>query len=37
LCAVVSNDLTRIKTGFVWSLTGQGSPAVFFVDDLRFE
>jgi len=34
---LAGNDLTRIKTGFVWSLTGQGSPAVFFLDDLRFE
>lgn len=30
-------DLTRIKTGFVWSVAGQGSPVVFFLDDIRFE
>ncbi len=30
-------DLTRIKTGFVWTLAGQGSPVVFFLDDIRFE
>jgi hypothetical protein len=32
-----AKDLTRIKTGFVWSLPGQGSPVVFFLDDIRFE
>jgi hypothetical protein len=30
-------DLTRIKTGFVWSLSGQGLPVVFFLDDIRYE
>jgi hypothetical protein len=30
-------DLSRIKTGFVWTLAGQGSPVVFFLDDIRFE
>jgi len=30
-------DLSRIKTGFVWSLAGQGSPVVFYLDDIRFE
>jgi hypothetical protein len=30
-------DLRRIKTGFVWTLAGQGSPVVFFLDDIRFE
>ncbi len=30
-------DLSRIKTGFVWTLPGQGSPVVFFLDDIRFE
>lgn len=30
-------DLTRIKTGFVWSLAGQGRPVIFFLDDIRFE
>lgn len=30
-------DLTRIKTGFVWAVDGQGSPVVFFLDDIRFE
>jgi len=30
-------DLTHIKTGFVWSLAGQGQPVVFYLDDIRFE
>ncbi|TSA13532.1 MAG: hypothetical protein D4R79_05295 [Comamonadaceae bacterium] len=30
-------DLTRIKSGFVWTLRGQGGPVVFFLDDIRFE
>jgi hypothetical protein len=30
-------DLTRIKTGFVWTLAGQGAPVVFYLDDIRFE
>jgi hypothetical protein len=30
-------DLTRIKTGFVWSLPGQGQPIIFYLDDIRFE
>ena len=34
---LAGKDLTRIKTGFVWTLPGQGSPVVFFLDDIRFE
>jgi len=30
-------DLSRIKTGFVWSLAGQGAPVVFFLNDIRYE
>ncbi len=30
-------DLTRIKTGFVWTVAGQGSPVVFYLDDIQFE
>ncbi len=30
-------DLTRIKTGFVWVVTGQGHAVSFFLDDVRFE
>lgn len=29
-------DLTRIKTGFGWSVAGQGGPVTFFLDDVRF-
>jgi hypothetical protein len=29
-------DLSRIKTGFGWSLGGQGKPVTFFVDDVRY-
>lgn len=30
-------DLSRIKSGFVWSVAGQGAPVVFYLDDIRFE
>ena len=30
-------DLSCIKTGFAWTLTGQGSPVVFYLDDIAFE
>ncbi|MCB9881210.1 MAG: hypothetical protein H6834_05420 [Planctomycetes bacterium] len=29
-------DLRRIKTGFGWSLAGQGQPVVFYLDDIRY-
>jgi len=34
---LTGKDLSRIKTGFVWTLAGQGSPVVFFLDDIRYE
>lgn len=34
---LAGKDLTRIKTGFVWTVAGQGAPVVFFLDDIRFE
>ena len=34
---LAGKDLTRIKTGFVWTVDGQGSPVVFFLDDIRLE
>lgn len=34
---LAGKDLTRIKTGFCWSLAGQVSPVVFYLDDIRFE
>ena len=30
-------DLTRIKTGFVWTLASPGHPVVFYLDDIRWE
>ncbi|MEM7457183.1 MAG: glycoside hydrolase family 2 TIM barrel-domain containing protein [Planctomycetota bacterium] len=30
-------DLTRVKSGFFWSLAGQGSGLTFYLDDIRFE
>lgn len=29
-------DLSRIKTGFGWSLAGQGTPVTFYLDDIRY-
>jgi hypothetical protein len=29
-------DLSRIKTGFGWSLGGQGKDVVFYLDDIRY-
>jgi len=34
---LADKDMSRIKTGFVWSLAGQGVPVVFFLDDIRYE
>jgi hypothetical protein len=34
---LTGKDLTRIKTGFCWSLAGQTSPVIFYLDDIRFE
>ena len=30
-------DLSRIKTGFLWSLGGQGKPVTFYLDDIRYK
>lgn len=30
-------DLRRIKTGFVWAVSGQGGPVTFYLDDIRYE
>jgi hypothetical protein len=30
-------SLQRIKTGFFWTLAGQGRPVVFYLDDVRYE
>lgn len=29
-------DLRQIKTGFGWSLAGQGQPVTFYLDDIRY-
>ena len=29
-------DLRQIKTGFGWSLAGQGKPVKFYIDDIRY-
>ncbi|MEI6074155.1 MAG: hypothetical protein WCS94_01190 [Verrucomicrobiota bacterium] len=34
---LAGKDLTRIKTGFCWSVAGQSAPVVFYLDDIRFE
>jgi len=34
---LAGKDLSRVKTGFCWSLVGQSSPVVFYLDDIRFE
>jgi len=34
---LTGKDLSRIKTAFVWTLSGQGQPVVFYLDDIRFE
>jgi hypothetical protein len=30
-------DLSRIKTGFSWSLAANGAPVTFYLDDIRYE
>lgn len=34
---LAGKDLSRIKTGFCWSLAGQSAPVAFYLDDIRFE
>ncbi len=34
---VSAQDLTRIKTGFVWTLASPGAPVTFYLDDIRWE
>jgi len=34
---VSAQDLTRIKTGFVWTLASPGRPVTFYLDDIRWE
>lgn len=35
--SVAGQDLTRIKTGFVWTLASSGKPVVFYLDNIRWE
>ncbi len=35
--SLVGRDLKRIKSGFYWTLGGQGKPLTFFLDDVRYE
>ena len=35
--SVKGKSLRRIKTGFWWSLGGQGAPVTFWLDDVRYE
>jgi hypothetical protein len=30
-------DLGRIKSGFFWSLAGQGKPLTFYLDDIQYK
>ncbi len=30
-------DLTRVKTGFGWTLAAEGQPVTFYLDDIRYE
>jgi hypothetical protein len=34
---LTGKNLTRIKTGFGWSLAGQGRPVTFYLDDIQYE
>lgn len=34
---LTGKNLTRIKTGFGWSLAGQGRPVTFYIDDIQYE
>lgn len=34
---VLGKDLTRIKTGFIWTVAGTATPSVFYLDSIRWE
>ena len=34
---LAGKDLTRVKTGFAWTVAGSGRPITFFLDDIRYE
>ncbi len=34
---LTGKDLSRVKTGFAWIVAGANGPAVFYLDDIRYE
>jgi hypothetical protein len=34
---LTGKDLSRIKTGFGWTVAGQGKPIAFYLDDVKYE
>jgi hypothetical protein len=34
---ITNQDLTRIKTGFVWTVASRGQPVVFYLDNILWE
>ena len=34
---VGAGDLSRIKTGFYWTIAGAGAPITFYLDDIKYE
>ena len=34
---IANQDLTRIKTGFVWTVASRGQPVVFYLDNILWE
>lgn len=34
---VQNQDLSRIKTGFVWTVAANGAPITFYLDDIKYE
>lgn len=34
---LAGKDLSRIKTGFAWTVAAQGAPVTFYLDDIRYE
>ncbi len=34
---LAGKDLSRIKTGFAWTLAANGHPVTFYLDDIRYE
>ncbi len=32
-----NKDLSRLKSGFMWAVSGQGTPVTFYLDEIRYE